>query len=157
MIQARSRIHPKRPAKLQRNILLPQDLCADRVINIRIHIGNLIRQAHNLALQRMGNRLGLVIEDTVTHLPCQVQPLSVFLQFLHDAHALLIVFKTAFIDLIQNKFPRMAKRRVSQIMAQRNGLHQILVHPQCLGDGSGILRHLQCVGHAGPIMIPHRR
>ena len=50
MIQTRSRVKTERLAKLERDIILAEYLRTDCVINVRIHVRNLIRQAHNLAL-----------------------------------------------------------------------------------------------------------
>ena len=57
---------------------------------------------------------------------------------------------------VQNPFTRMSKRRVPQVMPQRNGLSQILIQTQCLRNGSGILRHLQRVRHPRPVMVTVR-
>ena len=44
---------------------------------------------------------------------------------------------------IQSVLPGMPKRRVAQIMGQRNGLDQIFVQPKRTRDGTPQLRHFQ--------------
>ena len=48
----------------------------------------------------------------------------------------------------------MAKRRMTQVMAERNRLHQIFVQLQRLRDRPGILADFQRMGQARSVMIP---
>ena len=50
----------------------------------------------------------------------------------------------------------MSEGRMSQVVAQGDGLRQRLVEPQGLGDGPGDLGDLQRVGQARPVVIPLR-
>ena len=43
-----------------------------------------------------------------------------------------------------------------QVVAQGHGLGQVLIQPQCPGDGPGDLAHLKGVGQPGAVMIPLR-
>ena len=56
-----------------------------------VDIGNLIRKTHNLSLERMRHQSGLMVQNTVPHFPCEIQPLSILLQLLHDTHTLFVV------------------------------------------------------------------
>jgi hypothetical protein len=55
--------------------------------------------------------------------------------------------------LFKRAFPRMAKGRVANIMGETQGLGQILIQPQCAGNGAANLRHLYAVGEPNPEMI----
>jgi len=57
---------------------------------------------------------------------------------------------------IERRFPGMAERRVSEIMAERNGFGQILIQIQRPRNRAGNLGYLECVGQAGPVMISLR-
>ena len=46
--------------------------------------------------------------------------------------------------------------RMPQVVPQGDGLHQLLVEPQCLCDGAGVLGDLQGMGQTGAVMIPLR-
>ena len=142
--------------KSSRDVLLPEDLTADGVVDIMVDIGHLIGKPHHIALQRGRMARGPVIHDAVPDLPGQVQPLPVLLQNLDNPHALPVMGKSSRRKLIQDPLPRMAEGRVSDVMSQGNGLGQGLVQPEAPGNGSGNLCHLQRVGKPGPVMVPFR-
>ena len=73
------------------NLLFLNDPGADRIVNIGINIGDLIRETHDLTLQCCRRQAGLMIQDTVPHFPGQVQSHTVLLETFHHTHALLIV------------------------------------------------------------------
>ena len=54
---------------------------------------------------------------------------------------------------IQLSFPCMAKRSMTQIVAQSNGLRQILIQAQRTGNAPGDLGNLQGMGQAGTVMV----
>ena len=60
------------------------------------------------------------------------------------------------IDELGPRFPGMAERRVSEIVAERNGFGQILIQIQRPRNRAGNLGHLECVRQAGPVMIALR-
>ena len=97
-----------------------------------------------------------MVEDADARLIAEVEPLSVALKHVHHAQALLIVLEAAGIDHVQRPLPRVAERRVAQIVAETDRLRQILVEPQRAGDGSGKARDLQRVGQARAVVIPLR-
>ena len=47
---------------------------------------------------------------------------------------------------VERSLPRVAERRMAQIVAERDGLGQVLVEPQRPGNGPGHLGHFQRVG-----------
>src|SRR3954463_766483 len=51
----------------------------------------------------------------------------------------------------------MAERRVSEIVAERNGFGELLVEAQHLGDAARDLRDLEGVRQPGPIVVAGRR
>ena len=120
-------------------------------------IGDLIRKPYHLSLQSRRIPAGTVIQDPVNDLPGQIETFTVFFQNLHYPGALFIMSKTARTDLIKSFFSSMTKRRVSQVMSQRNGLHQILIQSESLGNSTGDLRNLQCVSETVSVMISLRR
>ena len=50
----------------------------------------------------------------------------------------------------------MAKRRVSEIVAKRNGFGQIFIQIQCPRNRTGDLGHLERVRQAGTVMVALR-
>ena len=140
-----------------RDIILCNNSCSLRVVHVMMQIGDLIRKPYHLTFQSRRISAGTVIQDAVNDLPGQVQPFAVLLQNLHHPCALLIVGKAARTDLIQSLFSGVTKRCMSQIMAQRNGLHQILIQSESLGNGTGNLRNLQCMSETVSVMISLRR
>ena len=110
-----------------RHIRFREDSSADGVIHIVMNIGNFIGKSDDLALQGMGLSNGLVVSYTVSHLVGQIQPLAILLQNVHGADALFGMFEAKRAYSVQRTLSGMSERRVSQIVSQRNGFHQILV------------------------------
>jgi len=96
---------------------------------------------------------GSVIQDSVSHLPGEVQPFPVLLQNLSSPDALFIMGKTVRIQSIQCPFSRMAKRRMSKIMSQRDCFHKIFIQPQRLGYGPGNLGYLEGMRQPRTVMV----
>ena len=137
-----------------RNIFLFEHASPDRVVNIMVDIGNLIRQAYDLSFQRMRRTRGFMIQDSVTHFPGQVQSLALLFQTFHHPYALLVMLEPQRAYLVKRPFSRMAERRMPQIMPQRDRLHQIFIETKSLCYCPGILGYLQRMGQPGPVMIP---
>ena len=57
-------------------------------------------------------------------------------------------------QLIERFFSRVAERRVSEIVRQSDGLHEVLVEAERSRYGAGDLRDLDCMREARPIMVP---
>ena len=131
-------------------------LAADRIIHIMVNISDLIRQTHDLAFQSSRHRGGLMIQNTVPYLHCQIDTLPVLLQKVHCSHTLFVMFKPVRTGTVKRPLPRMPERRMSQIMSQRNGLHQILVKLQGLRNRSGRLADFQCMRQARSVVVSFR-
>ena len=86
----------------------------------------------------------------------QIQTRTVIFQHIHHPQALLIVAKRLTQAVRQRAFTGVAEGGVAQIMAQGNGLRQILIQRQRSGDGSADPGDLQGMGHAGTIVITLR-
>ncbi len=52
--------------------------------------------------------------------------------------------------------PCVAKGRVPKVVAEGDGLRQVLVEAQGTGNGAGDLRHLQRVGEPGAVVVALR-
>ena len=85
-----------------------------------VDVGDLVAETHNLSLQ--GRRLSrrAVVQNSIPHFPGQVQALSFLFQNLHDTDALFRVSEAPGMHRIKRRFPGMAERRVSEIVAERN-------------------------------------
>ena len=58
---------------------------------------------------------------------------------------------------VEHRLPRMTKRRMSQIVPQRDRLRQRLIQPQRFCDRARYLRYFQRVRQARPVMVALRR
>ena len=151
-----------------RKIFGLQDARALRIVDVVIHVGREVGHAHDLPFQRLRalrrrhphRRAALafgVMRDAVAHLPCEIQALPVVLEHIDDPQALLVMIEASGDQVVEHALAGVAERRVAQIVAQRDGLGELLVQLQHLGDGSRDLRHLQRVGEAGPVVIARGR
>ena len=148
---------PENLCNLFRHIAVRKNSSPDRIIHVMMKICNLIRIADDPSLQCRRPSCRLVVGKAVQDLPCQIQALSVLLQNLHKPHRLLRMVKAIRTQTVQHPLAGMSKRRMPEVMPQRNRLRQVLVEPQRLGDRSCILRDLQRMRHPRPVMIPVRR
>ena len=105
-----------------------------------------------------GTALALgVLGDAVAHFPRQVQPTPVVFEHVDHAQALLVVIEAARHQVAQHALAGVAKRRVAQVVPERDRFGQLLMQVQHLGDGPRDLRHLQRVRQPRAIVIPGRR
>jgi hypothetical protein len=151
------------PADLPRQLGLLEQAAAHGVVEVVVHVGDDVRQAHDLGLQRQGLGAGPlhehrplplgVAQDAVAHLGGEVQAAPVLLQHIHHPHRLLHVVEAALHDLVQHLLARVAEGGVAQVVAHDHGLHQHLVEPERLGDGSTHLGHLEGVGEPGAVVV----
>ena len=70
---------------LQRQIHGVDDSTAQSILDIMVDVCNVVSQTDDLTLQRLGRCSLRVTQDTVSHLPGQVQTPAVFLQTIHYA------------------------------------------------------------------------
>ena len=125
-----------------------------RVIQIMVQVGDPIRAADAFALQRFRKAGPGMTENAVADLCGQIQTMTVPLQAVHHAQALLVVTEAILQEMIQRPFSDMAERGVPEIMPQGDGLCQILVQAQGTGQRPRHLGHLEGMGQAGAIVIP---
>ena len=142
---------------LRRDIGLGQDPGAHGVVDIMVNVRNAVGRAHDLALERLGDKVSRVAENAHAHLIGQVQSRAVAFELVHHAQRLLVVAEGLVQHTGQRLFSRVAERRVAQIVAVGRGLRQILIEPQSAADCPRDARDLQRVGHAGAVMVALRR
>ena len=130
------------------------DLAPQGVLDVVVDVGNLVGQTHYLSLQGGGLLALGVADNAVAHLPGEVQALAPLFQPVHHPQGLLIVGKAAGHKGAEQPLSRVAKRGVSQVMAQSDSLGQVLVEPQGPGNGAGDAVDLQGVGHPGAVVVP---
>ena len=140
-------------AGLQGDVHGIENAAPQGVLDVVVDIGDVVGQPDHLALQRGSGGAARVAEDAVAHLPGQVQSLAVFLQPLHHPHRLAEVGKAPGHQLVEHPLPGVAEGGVAQIVAQGDGLGQVLVQGQGPGDGPGDTIDLQGVGHAGAVVV----
>ncbi len=58
---------------------------------------------------------------------------------------------------VEDTFSRVAEGRMPQVMPKGDGLRQVLIEPQGLGDGPGDLRNLEGVSQAGSVVVSRGR
>ena len=138
---------------LRRQICRREESRTQAVVVVMTEIGNAVGDADNTPLKRRRHSLSRMVQDTVTHRACEVQPLTAAFEHLYHAQALLIMGKMAD-DLLHDRLARMAERRMSNIMPEGNGLRQILVEPQSACNRTRDLRHLKTVRHARAVVVP---
>jgi hypothetical protein len=80
-----------------------------------------------------------VIKDAVSHFPGKIQSLALFLQHIDYSQALLVMPEASVIQFIEDLFPYMTERRVSQIVSKSNSLSKVFVEVQCPSYGPGYL------------------
>ena len=68
-----------------------------------------------------------VTGNAVAHFPGQVQAFAIVFEHVDNAQALLVVVEASGHERTQHPFTRMAKRRVPQVVAERDGLGQLFV------------------------------
>ena len=91
--------------------------------------------------------------DPVADLPGQIQALAVALEDIDNAEALLVVLETARHEGGHDALAMVPERGVAQVVAEGDGLGQVFVERERLGDGPRDLRHLEGVRQAGPVVV----
>ena len=89
-----------------------------------------------------------VLQNALTRLERQIESVKLrvtLLQLINHAQALQVVLKAAKRRhaVVQRVLPGMAKRRVTEIMRQRNGFNQVFVELQRTRNRAPELRHFQ--------------
>ena len=146
----------KRPTQLFGNIGDLQNTCAAGVVNIVIDIGNAVGKLNQKSLKRCGAAITRVGNDTVAHLPGQIQTLSALFQMIDHANALHIMSKLGVEALSHGLLACMSEGRMPQIVTKRDGLGQILVKAQGTRQRACDLRDLQRMRQSRAVVIAHR-
>src|SRR5262249_46547662 len=115
-----------------------------------------------IAAERRTGAVGeraVVLDEALERLPGQVEAVEGGVAALEpgdDPQRLGIVVEAAMLGehLIERALPRMAERRMAEIVRQRQGLGEILVEAERARQRAGNLRHLQRVRQPGAVMIP---
>ena len=76
---------------IKRQVVVCEDAAADGVVHVVVDIGDLVRNAHNLPLQRPRIEAAGVAEHGVEHLVCQVESPARLFQRRRNPHALFVV------------------------------------------------------------------
>ena len=99
-----------------------------------------------------------VLDHALAHFPGQVQAgefrVALF-EFGDDAQGLFVVVKAAEIlhQFRQGVFAGVTEGRMTQVVRQADGFHQVFVGTQGAGNGAADLGHFQRVGQAGAEVI----
>ena len=109
------------------NILLSKDTGANRVIDVVVDVGNLIREPHNGALIGPRGTVCPVIPYAVANFQGQIEPFSALLQKFDGSHTLDAMLKAAGAEPVQNTLSGMPEGGVAQIVSQRDCLRECLV------------------------------
>ncbi len=139
-----------------------------RVVDIVVDVGDDVRDAGDLPFDGAGAVLRVgpdghpalalrVARDSVAHLPREVEALTLVLEHVDDAQALLVVVEATRDQVVQHPLAGMAEGRVAEVVAERDGLGQLLVEPQHLGDAAGNLRDLERMREARAVVVAGRR
>ena len=94
----------------------------------------------------------LMIQNPVANFKSQIESFAVFKLF-NDAKTLLIVFKAAGNDSVQDAFAGMAERRMPEVVPHGYGFGQILIEQKSAGNRSGDLSNLLCVRKPRSVMV----
>ena len=115
-----------------------QQPCACRIVDVVIHVGDEIGDAHDLPFDGARAPRGIhadrcarlplrMLGDAVAHFPREVQAAAVVLERVDDAQALLVVIEAARHEPIDDALAGVTERRVTEIVAERDRFGQLLV------------------------------
>jgi hypothetical protein len=130
------------------------DAGSHRVVDVVVHVRDAVGEPHQLRLRRRGrgHRPG-VVHDAVADLPGQIQALPVVLEVIDDPKALLVVAERPPQERGEGLLAQVPERRVSEVVAQRDRLGEVLVQAERTGGGPGDLAHLERVGEPDAVVI----
>jgi hypothetical protein len=116
-----------------------------------------IHKPHDPALERDRLPRPRVVKDPVANLLRQVQALAVALEPLDDPQRVLVVAKAGAVTLaharVENALADVAERRVAEVVAERDGLGQVLVEAQRPRNGPRDHAGLERVRQPGPVVV----
>ena len=95
--------------------------------------------------------------DAVAHFPREIQALAIVFEHVDDAQALFVVIEAAGHERAEHALAGMTKRRVAEVVAERDRFGQLFVQAQHLGDGARDLCDFERVREPRPVVIAGRR
>ena len=98
-----------------------------------------------------------MLRDAVADLPREIQALAVVFQPVDDPQALLVVIEAARSQIVEDALAGVTKRRVAEIVTERDRLGQLLVQTEDLRDRPRDLRDLQRVREPRAVVVALRR
>ena len=127
---------------------------AHRVVDVVVDVGDAIGEAHELGLEGRRHRRGpRVVHDAVAHLPREVEPGTVVLEVLDDAQRLLVVAERPPEEGRERLLAEVAEGRVAQVVAERDGLGEVLVEAQGARARAGDLRDVERMGEPHTVVV----
>src|SRR3972149_1416713 len=103
--------------------------------------------------------LSLMFDDTLTHLPGEVQSWELRIAAFKrgdDSQRLLVMIEPPVLShqAAQGSLASVPERRVAEVVSQADGLDQVFVSAERPGDAAPDLGNFQCVRETGPVVIP---
>ena len=133
-------------------------LGADGIVDVMVDVGNAVDHPDDPALQ--GERLrraARVADDPVAHLFREVQADAVPLQAVDHAQRMLVVTEflteAPFQAAVEHLLADVPERRMAEVVAQPDRLHQVLVQAQRPGNRARDGGDLERVREAGAVVI----
>ena len=113
---------------------------AQRVVDVVVDVRDAVDELDDAALERLRRDRPGVVEDAVAHLVREVEAAPVALEHVDDAQRVLVVAEAALEALaqraVQRRLAGVTEGRVAEIVAEADGLGQVLVEAQRAGDGT---------------------
>ena len=127
---------------------------AHGVVDVVVDVGDAVDEADDLALERRGlPRPARVAQDPVAHRVGEVEAL----EHVDDPQRVLVVAEAAAEALaraaVEHVLADVAERRVAEVVAEPDRLHEVLVEPQRPADRARDLRRLERVGEARAVVV----
>ncbi len=156
----------RRRASQQRHLVGRQALRVehagtDRVVDVVVDVRDAVDELHDPSLERGGRGRSRVVQDAVPDLVRQIQPAAVALQVLDDTQRVLVVAeptpRRGLERVGQRLLAGVAERRVSEVVAERDRLGQVLVQLQRARHRARDPDHLERVGQPRAVVVALRR
>ena len=119
-----------------------------------VHVGDPVGEPHHLRLEGGGHGHGpRVVDDPVADLPREVQAGAVLLQVVDDPEALLVVPERTTEERGEGLLAEVAEGGVTEVVAEGDGLGEVLVQAQDPGRRPRDLRDLEGVGEPDAVVV----
>lgn len=141
--------------------------CALGIVDVMAYVGDSVGKRDNAPLERRGpDRAGMVV-NAVNDLKAEIEAPAPTLKKLYDADSLFVMGKIPMLGAVvvrdspvtrngmaERPLANVPKRSVPKIVAEGDGLGEILVEAERTRDGSSNLGNLESVHEARPVVIP---